>query len=216
MYYVVYKVTNKINGKIYIGTHKTKNLDDEYMGSGKYLERAKEKYGIINFKKEILHIFDNPKQMFEKEAEIVNEDFISKKHTYNIKCGGYGGFDYINGSGKNLYGLNGKLPNVKNDLKRGIETQKYLREHNEEWKNSISKKISESLTGRPGSFTGKTHTENTKRIIGTKNSKNQSGQKNSQYGTRWIHSLKHQKSKKIKKDEILPHGWKEGRKMNFD
>lgn len=48
-------------------------------------------------------------------------------------------------------------------------------------------------------------------------SESQTGSVNSQYGTRWIHNTELKKSKKIPKDQSLPLGWKEGRKIeNWD
>jgi group I intron endonuclease len=98
-YYYMYQITNLLDNKIYIGTHKTKNLNDSYMGSGKVLNRAIKKYGIENFKKDILEYFDTAEEMFAREKEIVNEEFLARDDVYNIRRGGFGGFDYINNSG---------------------------------------------------------------------------------------------------------------------
>jgi len=52
-------ITNKVNGKRYIGCHKTDDVDDGYMGSGKLIRRAIKKYGSENFAKEVLATFKN-------------------------------------------------------------------------------------------------------------------------------------------------------------
>lgn len=91
MYYYIYKITNKINSKIYIGVHSTTNLDDGYMGSGKAIKSAIRKYGKDVFDKEIIEHFNSYEDMISKEIEIVNYDFISTNKTYNACIGGQGG-----------------------------------------------------------------------------------------------------------------------------
>ena len=88
-YHYFYKITNNINGHFYYGVHNTNNLDDGYMGSGKRLHYAYNKYGIENFTKEILKFFESTKEAFEYESKIVNEELINNPNCYNIKLGGY-------------------------------------------------------------------------------------------------------------------------------
>jgi len=90
IYYTVYQITNKVNGKIYIGAHKTEVLNDNYMGSGDTIKSAIKKYGVGNFEKQILFVADSEKEMFLKEAELVDDDFILREDTYNIIPGGLG------------------------------------------------------------------------------------------------------------------------------
>ena len=73
IYHIIYKTTNIVNNKFYIGKHSTTDLDDLYLGSGKYLIRAIKKYGCESFKKEILFIFKTENEAYDKEAELVTK-----------------------------------------------------------------------------------------------------------------------------------------------
>ena len=85
MNYTIYKTTNNINGKYYIGAHKTEIINDNYFGSGIALKEAINKYGIENFSKEILFIFETKEEMFKKEREIIYEEVVNDKMSYNMK-----------------------------------------------------------------------------------------------------------------------------------
>lgn len=101
MFFIIYKIINKINNKEYIGKHKTINVNDGYMGSGTAIKKAIQKYGKKNFHKEILFIFTNEELMNEKEKELVTEEYCNSYYTYNMSVGGKGGFSYINRQGLN-------------------------------------------------------------------------------------------------------------------
>lgn len=88
MYHYFYKITNNINGHFYYGIHSTDNLDDGYMGSGRYLRRAYKKFGIENFTKEIIKFFENREDCANFEKEIVTEELVNDPNCYNISLGG--------------------------------------------------------------------------------------------------------------------------------
>jgi hypothetical protein len=88
--YYLYKI--EINNNLYVGVHSTKNINDGYMGSGNLISKAIKKYGLKNFTKTILEVFDTEDEMYEKELLIVNSEFVSRKDTYNLVSGGRGGW----------------------------------------------------------------------------------------------------------------------------
>ena len=209
-YHYLYKTTNLINEKFYVGMHSTDNLEDGYLGSGKYLRNSINKYGRDNFKHEILEFFKNRKDLVFKEENYVNANFIKDPLCMNIKKGGIGGLvdaqHFINWNGGT-----GQL---------GRNKQKWLYENDpifKKKKNDISIK---NLSGRTwndncpsGAFKGKKHTSETKFKMRKKASE-RIGEKNSQFGTCWIR--KFGANKKIKKDDLafyLLNGWIKGRKI---
>lgn len=94
--YYIYKITNNINNKIYIGQHKVRENETlrSYMGKGVALREAYKKYGIHNFSKEIIeYIEDDDKHLKVSEREIywINTLNSLSPNGYNISPGGEGG-----------------------------------------------------------------------------------------------------------------------------
>ena len=202
MYYLVYKVTNKVNNKIYVGVHKTENIDDGYMGSGKILRRAIDKHGIDNFIKEILFEASTAEEMFEKEKEFVEVG----KHTYNIKKGGDGGWDYINNS---LY-ANGRDEVWKRNFslaRRGKCCGKDNCNFGKPLPDEVKRKISQHKIGKQY-FLGKHHSDETKFKIGLSRRGVESGPN----GRCWITKDKINKQTKVGElNNCLTLGWVKGR-----
>ena len=87
----IYKITNKINCKIYIGKHSTDNLNDGYMGSGKILKQAIKKYGVENFTKEIIEFCDKEVDLNDLEKHYIDKyNSTDKSIGYNLTNGGDG------------------------------------------------------------------------------------------------------------------------------
>jgi len=174
------------------------------MGSGKLITRAIKKYGLNNFSKEILFIFDNEKDMKLKEVELVTEEFCKREDTYNICEGGQGGWSYVNNNLPN--GMLGKVQTSKQKhiaklVMSKLNQDKIFKERAKYFRGLIDHK----------SFLGKKHTEEHKQYMSEIMKEKQKGENNSQYGTMWI--TNGSESRKIKKVDIIPDGWYKGRKM---
>lgn len=92
MYGYVYKTTNLINNKIYIGKHKAQNFNPNYKGSGKVLHRAIDKYGLENFSTELIEVCEEKESLNSREKYwILSLRSQDQNIGYNISDGGDGG-----------------------------------------------------------------------------------------------------------------------------
>jgi group I intron endonuclease len=82
---IIYKTTNKINGKFYVGKD-AQGIRKWYYGSGDIIKRAIAKYGKENFRKEILEECDNS-ILDEREIWWIKE-LRARELGYNITEGG--------------------------------------------------------------------------------------------------------------------------------
>jgi len=199
----IYKTTCKVTKMYYIGMHSTNNLDDGYLGSGKRLRYSIRKYGNENHIKEILEYLPSREELILREIDIVNKVLLSDKLCMNLKEGGQGGFISEEHHRKMC----------ENASKKTIENWK-----NPDYRNKTILNLSEKAKKRFNdgiakipNWVGKNHKESSKKLIGEKSSVNQTGNKNSQFGTCWI--TNGIDNKKIYKGDLIPNGWMLGRKI---
>jgi group I intron endonuclease len=149
--YVIYKTTNTVNGKFYIGVHRTLNLNDGYMGCGHFkgrkirenldtpFYRALKKYGDSAFVTKILYSFNEESIAYSKEKELID---IKDPLCYNSKPGGIGGFHPDTNKGR-IFTEEERLKMSKSAKERSMRLllqTNILREFN---KNRKGKKLSE-------------------------------------------------------------------------
>ena len=88
MFYLIYKTTNLINGKYYIGCHVTENPRDDYLGSGTALKKSIKKYGKENFSRKTIGIAASEENMIRLESLLVTVADVRNPECYNLIPGG--------------------------------------------------------------------------------------------------------------------------------
>jgi hypothetical protein len=117
MIYIIYKTTNLINNKTYIGIHQTNNINDGYLGSGLAMEKAIKKYRKENFKREILEECNSYDELLEREKFYVDEKWVKDRMNYNLKTGGQS-FGLLSKTSKEKISNTLKLKYASGELKQ--------------------------------------------------------------------------------------------------
>jgi group I intron endonuclease len=167
---IVYKTTNLINGKFYVGLDTHNN--SFYYGSGTLLLLALKKYGRKNFKKEILEECDTFEECLERERYWVKRlGAVEDRNSYNIAPGGQWGGK----SSKNLLGYGiplseetrKKMSEARKGWSPSEETKTRMSEGKREWYRQA--KINGTLPPRSGAKLSPDHIE--KIVLGIKRSR---------------------------------------------
>lgn len=209
-YHFIYKTTNTLTGRYYLGMHSTNDLNDGYLGSGTLLRRSINKHGKENHLIEILEFVSSREELAAREKEIVSLQEVAKKGCMNLKVGGQGGFTLEqtrNG---------GKLSGAKHaeKMKNDPEFKKRITEGLSE---CSKKRLSENKESYPlvkyrYNWKGKKHSQETIEKMRQSLKGRGKGTNNSQYGTCWI--TNEAESKKISRSDQIPAGWRLGRKIS--
>ena len=120
---IVYITTNTINGKKYIGSHNGKK--SYYLGSGRWLKQAIKKYGIENFKRQVLW-----------EGSI---EYMREMEEYYI--------DYYNASTSDLF-YNISPKGIGNPRNRTLEEERQYRLKRYHKNKKLTGRQSEAYLGR--------------------------------------------------------------------
>lgn len=207
-YHYIYRTTNLISGRYYIGMYSTDDLNDGYLGSGTYLKRSLNKYGKENHSIEILEFVNTREELAARERDIVSLQEIAKKECMNLKVGGSGGFsrEWIDKGRELANRARAKL--IKEDPQF---KERYYKAIQEGIVRAKEKGVKFKCISENYNWTGKKHRAEsiTKMKLSAKD--RGKGVENSQYGTCWI--TNEVESKKINKDDLIPEGWRLGRKV---
>jgi group I intron endonuclease len=137
----IYKTTNCINGKVYIGKSE-KLFNKNYYGSGILLEKAIKKYGKSNFKIEVLEELFTIDELNEREKYWI--EYYSG-NSYNLAEGGTGGWTTKHYSSEQKEVYSKLLSSKRIGRTHTIETIEKLKKMHAGKKFGDSKKVSETI-----------------------------------------------------------------------
>ena len=164
MYYgYVYLTENLINGKCYIGQHKSEKFDESYIGSGITLSKAVDKYGKENFITTIIEWCLSKEELNKREIYWISKTNASNDNNfYNIARGGEG--HTCDPWNKGKHGVQEMTSSIKETLERGrhlpaseklkekLRNRKELVEYTPEYRKKLSEANSKWFKENPSCY----------------------------------------------------------------
>lgn len=212
----IYKITNLINKKIYIGKDTTS--DPNYFGSGLLINRAFKKYGKKNFIKEIIDTTDDYDELSKKEIYWISQyNSTDREIGYNISPGGDGGNTLSNHPELDL--IREKI-SKNNPITGKTYEEAFGEEKAKEYKEKLSKSNTRHNLGKSyEELYNIEKSENIKKIISqnTKDSWNEERKrKHSEIAKENIHNSLLSDASIIKNREYLNERWSNWRKNEIN
>lgn len=204
---IVYKTTNLLNGKFYVGQD-SKN-DPKYLGSGLLLKKAIEKYGEENFIKEILEECKTKEELNEREIYWISET-KAKDLGYNIADGGHGGNTYTDETKQKISKqYKGRYVSPETVMKRKETRSKNPEKYklSEERKRTIGEfhkgKVISEETKKKMSESHKNNNQNfSEEFLDRQKRENKLGEKNPMWGRKHSDETKKKMSEAHKKNPV--------------
>ncbi len=211
----IYCITNLVNGKNYFGQRTMRKgyknpLADLYWGSGDLIKLAQKKYGLENFKKEIIISGEFSKEQincFEK-CIIATQRLVGKAE-YNIADGGDG---WNEGMRKSHW-----VSTHSESFRQKVSSIRKAQESNFDWRKATTEKMRitkiKNGTYRKAPMKGKKLTQDQiQRMKESKRLNPPIGAKNGSFGKSWWTN-----GKENVKAEVCPDGFWKGRvlKKNY-
>ncbi len=151
----IYKITNTVTGKIYIG--KDEKSRANYFGSGKLIRRSIDKYGMENHKKEVLEEVLDRQTLQEREKYWINElKTYDKSVGYNISYGGDGGDTLTN---------NPNRDNIIKKISTALKNRTFTEEHKQKLRDNHNSKQEQTRKNISKRLKGKVKSEDHKNKI---------------------------------------------------
>ena len=137
----IYKIVNRVNNKIYIG--KDESSTPSYMGSGKLIKRAHEKYGLENFTKTVIETCEDRETLCEREKYWIQYyNSTDLEIGYNITSGGDGGDTYSNLPEEQMNEIRQKLSEV---MKKRVFSEEHRRKLSEAGKGNTNGRLNKGI-----------------------------------------------------------------------